>query len=140
MWYSELETVWISLIWWPLMTSIRQAKLCSDNSIFESNYCFFFFIRSSTRIFYLFCFGFLSLPSSLFCSPFDQNFFVWFFFILSHIFERKKIAFCSVLTIILTCYKEKIVLVIEKIWGANLRQKAETFQNFWGHWNNSYKQ
>ena len=41
---------------------------------------FFFFIRSSTRIFLIFCFGFLSLPSSLFCSPFDQNFFVWLIF------------------------------------------------------------
>ena len=87
MWYSELETMWISLIWWPLRTSIRQAKLCSDNSIFESNYCFFFFIRSSTRIFYLFCFGFLSLPSSLFCSP---ELLCLIFFSYCHIYSKEK--------------------------------------------------
>ena len=76
--------------------SIRQAKLLAvTTAVLNRIIVFFLLLCSSTRIFLIFCFGFLSLPSSLFCSPFDQNFFVWldFFHIVIKV-VKEEITFC----------------------------------------------
>ena len=130
--------------------SIIQAKLLAVTTAVLNRIIvfFFFFIRSSTRIFLIFCFGFLSLPSSLFCSPFDQNFFVWLNFFHIVIFKRKKLHFvlfwklfwptsrknrCKV--VFTQCYKWQNFsswLLSLEIWFviANFEAKGQEFEIF----------